>query len=98
MSNIHNLVVGLEQKILVLREQMQRLLDENEKLRQEKEQISAQNFQMTQELDNWQKRYDALKLTNTILGSDDNRTDTKIKINALIREIDDCIKQLSNNQ
>lgn len=98
MSNIHNLVVGLEQKILVLREQMQRLLEENEKLRQEKEQISAQNFQMTQELDNWQKRYDALKLTNTILGSDDNRTDTKIKINALIREIDDCIKQLSNNQ
>lgn len=98
MSNIHNLVVGLEQKILVLREQMQRLLDENEKLRQEKEQVTAQNFQMTQELDNWQKRYDALKLTNTILGSDDNRTDTKIKINALIREIDDCIKQLSNNQ
>ena len=31
-----------------------------------------------------------------MLGSDDNKRETKLKINALIREIDHCIGQLSN--
>jgi hypothetical protein len=30
-----------------------------------------------------------------MLGSDDNKRETKLKINALIRDIDHCISQLS---
>lgn len=95
MSNIHNLVVGLEQKILLLKQQMELLSEENQRLSQEKEVALSQNIYLEKELQNWQQKYEAAKLTNTILGSDDNKTDTKIKINTLIREIDICIKQLS---
>jgi hypothetical protein len=37
----------------------------------------------------------ALKTANAMLGSDDYKTKTKLKINALIREIDQCISQLT---
>ncbi|AGC77270.1 hypothetical protein LX97_01577 [Nonlabens dokdonensis] len=37
----------------------------------------------------------ALKTANAMLGSDDYKTKTKLKINALIREIDQCIAQLT---
>lgn len=95
MSNIHNLVVGLERKILLLKQQMELLSEENQRLSQEKEVVLSQNIYLEKELQSWQQKYEAAKLTNTILGSDDNKTDTKIKINTLIREIDICIKQLS---
>jgi hypothetical protein len=39
---------------------------------------------------------DILRTTNSLLGSDENKRDTKLKINTLIREIDYCIAQLSD--
>jgi len=44
----------------------------------------------------WEDKYEALKIANTMLGSDDNKRETKLKINALIRDIDHCIAQLSD--
>lgn len=38
----------------------------------------------------------ALKTANAILGSDDYKTKTKLKINALVREIDQCIDHLAS--
>jgi hypothetical protein len=40
--------------------------------------------------------FDAMKITNSLLGSDEYKRDTKFKINSLIREIDYCIAQLSD--
>jgi hypothetical protein len=42
------------------------------------------------------KEYEALKIANSLLGSEENKRDTKLKINSLIREIDYCIAQLSD--
>nr|WP_262497298.1 hypothetical protein [Flavobacterium columnare] len=39
---------------------------------------------------------DAVKITNALLGSDEFKRDTKLKINSLIKEIDYCIAQLSD--
>ena len=36
-----------------------------------------------------------LKNTNALLGSDEYKRETKLKINALVKEIDQCIAQLS---
>ena len=36
-----------------------------------------------------------LKTANAMLGSDEYKTKTKLKINALVREIDQCIAQLT---
>jgi len=37
-----------------------------------------------------------LKTANAMLGSDDYKTKTKLKINALVREIDQCIDHLAS--
>jgi chromosome segregation ATPase len=50
----------------------------------------------SQEIEALKTQYETLKVANTLLGSDDNKRDTKLKINSLIREIDYCIAQLSD--
>ena len=42
-----------------------------------------------------EKQYQLLKIAKTIEGSKEDTRETKLKINALIREIDACIVQLS---
>ena len=42
-----------------------------------------------------QKQYDDLKIINSLLGSEDFKKETKLKINSLVREIDHCISQLT---
>ena len=41
-------------------------------------------------------RFKALKIANTISGSENNINETRSEINSLIREIDLCISQLSD--
>lgn len=39
---------------------------------------------------------ESLRMANSLLGGEENKRDTKLKINSLIREIDYCIAQLSD--
>ncbi|WP_299885710.1 hypothetical protein [uncultured Lacinutrix sp.] len=95
MSNIEAIVDALENKISKVLHKQSVLKQTNLKLSQELEQ--SQNTIQNQELAiaAWQEKYETLKMANTILGSDNDKRETKLKINALIREIDHCIGQLS---
>lgn len=46
-------------------------------------------------VEGWEDKYRSIKLANSMLGSDTNKKEAKLKINTLIREIDHCIAQLS---
>ena len=46
-------------------------------------------------VEEWEEKYKSLKLANSMLGSETNKTEAKLKINALIRELDHCIVQLA---
>jgi len=48
------------------------------------------------EIEALKKECESLKMANSLLGSEENKRDTKLKINSLIREIDYCITQLSD--
>ena len=95
MSNIEVIVDTLEEKISKVLAKQDALKQTNLKLAQELEQ--SQNTIQNQELaiTAWQEKYETLKMANTILGSDNDKRETKLKINALIRDIDHCIGQLS---
>ena len=95
MSNIEVIVDALEDKISKVLQKQSSLKETNFKLSQELEQ--TQNTIQNQELaiTAWKEKYETLKMANTILGSDEDKRETKLKINALIREIDHCIGQLS---
>ena len=78
------------------------LLSENLKLREELELREKQHIEMKREkeeliksLNEREEGMAALKTANAMLGSDDYKTKTKLKINALVKEIDQCIAQLT---
>lgn len=68
---------------------------ENDTLKAKVVQMNEEKQQLKETVQKYKEKYDALKVANTILGSDEDKTEAKLKINALIREIDACIAQLS---
>ncbi|WP_147676448.1 hypothetical protein [Algibacter pacificus] len=95
MSNIEDIVDSLENKISKVLHKIELLKQTNLKLREELE-VSKQEVLHQKKLNaDWKENYEALKIANSMLGGDDNKRETKLKINALIREIDHCIGQLS---
>ncbi|WP_370479568.1 hypothetical protein [Tamlana flava] len=96
MSNIEDIVDSLENKISKVLHKLELLKLANLKLSEELEVSKQEINTQKKHIADWEEKYEALKMANTILGSDDNKRETKLKINALIRDIDHCIAQLSN--
>ena len=95
MSELLKLVDSLEVKLQKVVSRLEEKEQINKQLLSElalkEENIKQQNNVLA----NWQDKYEALKLTSSMLGSEDYKRETKLKINTLIREIDHCIAQLS---
>ncbi len=96
MSEIVEIIDTLETKIQKLFTKINDLEQKNQALQSELK-ISNNAFE-NQDLavKTLKKDYESLKITNSLLGSEDYKRDTKLKINSLIREIDYCIAQLSD--
>lgn len=95
MSHIEEIVDSLENKISKVLHKFELLKQANLKLKDELGQTKQKLHFKELELTTWKDKYEALKMANSMLGSDDNKRETKLKINALIRDIDHCIAQLS---
>ena len=96
MSVIAEIIDTLENKVEKLILKLRNLEKNNQDLTIELNK-SAQIIQnQSQEIEALKAQYETLKIANSLLGSDDNKRDTKLKINSLIREIDYCIAQLSD--
>lgn len=96
MSEMIEIVDSLENKLSKLISKMQSLERTIENLKQELTVSTSSIQQKASEIERLTKQYETLKIANSLLGSDDNKRDTKLKINSLIREIDYCIAQLSD--
>ncbi|UOB18190.1 hypothetical protein [Abyssalbus ytuae] len=95
MSDARLLVDSVEDKVNQLLKIMESLKQENQQLTDELARMNDIKLSLEKEILNWEEKYHSLKLANSMLGSDKNKTEAKLKINALIREIDQCIAQLS---
>ena len=95
MSSIEGIVDALEKKISQVLKTQGVLKEANLKLSQEGTQYRSIIKNQELEIKAWKEKYETLKMANTILGSDEDKRETKLKINTLIREIDHCIGQLS---
>ena len=95
MSKIEDIVDALENKISKVLHKQEVLRKTNAILSEQLEQQQQKLLEQQEELVSWAEKYDTLKIANSMLGSDENKRETKLKINALIRDIDHCIGQLS---
>jgi len=95
MSKIEDIVDALEKKIGKVLKKQSVLMETNLKLSKELTQYQSTLKVQEQAIESWKDKYQTLKMANTMLGSAEDKRETKLKINALIREIDHCIGQLS---
>jgi chromosome segregation ATPase len=95
MSELLKVVDSLENRISKLLQDYSNLKVEKLKIEEEITILNSQQGQFNNELDQWKEKCSSLKLANSMLGSNQHKTETKLKINALVREIDKCITQLS---
>lgn len=95
MSELVEIVDSLENKISKLLHKMEVLNQTNKKLESELVARSNERDAALRSVEEWEEKYNSLKLANSMLGSDTNKTEAKLKINSLIRELDYCIVQLA---
>ena len=95
MSNTIEAIHLLEDKLKSLLSNYEFLMKENEILLQNTSKLQHQLLEKEQLLEQQEKEFNLLKIAKTIEGSNNSTRDTKLKINALVREIDKCIVQLS---
>lgn len=95
MSNIETIVDSLENRITKVLHKLEGLKQTNAQLEEDVALSQNKISQQEELIGSWEEKYETLKFANSILGSNESKKETKLKINALIREIDYCISQLS---
>jgi len=95
MSKTLEAIHLLEDRLKTLLANYEFLKEENEILLQNVGKLQLQLTENRQIAEAQNKKYELLKIAKTIDGSNESTRETKLKINALIREIDKCIVQLS---
>lgn len=96
MGDLVGIVDSLENKVSKLLHKMELLQQLNTKLREELDFAKEENDLKEETLAEWEEKYNSLKMANTMLGSNTSKTEAKLKINTLIRELDVCIARLSD--
>jgi len=95
MDNALEVILLLEKKIKNLLSNYEFLIKENDILLQNVNSLQHQVLEKERLLVKLNEKHDLLKVAKTINGSNIDTKDTKLKINALIREIDKCIIELN---
>lgn len=95
MSNLVEKIDSLENKISKLLHAYKVLSLKNNELEERLITEKNNNKQLIVKISSLENQTKTLKAANAMLGSNEYKRETKLKINSLIREIDQCIVQLS---
>lgn len=96
MSEIAEIIDSVEGRIQKLFEKMNSLQVYTSQLETELKKAASTIDTQSREIEQLKSEANSLKMANSLLGSEENKRDTKLKINSLIKEIDYCIAQLSD--
>jgi len=88
-------IVVLEQKIIDLLNKLKGNHLDLVTFQDENEVLKAQKISLEQQLSSLQEENKSLKIANNLLGSNEGTQETKSKINNLIKEVENCIQQVS---
>lgn len=96
MSGFSEIVDSLELKFKKLFHRLEQAEKDRQALENEISKCALTIKRQQDEITDLKNHIESLKIANSLLGSDENKRETKLKINSLIREIDYCIAQLSD--
>lgn len=95
MDSLVDVVNSLEVKIYKLLQKLEEASQLNEQLSEELATSKKEQVKLHEALRDWEDKYNSLKIASSMLGSTKDKNEAKLKINTLIREIDQCIVQLN---
>ncbi len=95
MSELTEIVDNLENRISKLLHRYEVLKQSHHSIQEELASVKEENKKLEEDVENSLNKIQTLKSANAMLGSNEFKKETKLKINSLIREIDQCIVQLS---
>ncbi len=96
MSEIAEIIDSVENRVAKLFTKINSLEKGTSSIKQELDKAAALIQKQSEEIAALKSECESLKMANSLLGGEENKRDTKLKINSLIREIDHCIAQLSD--
>ena len=96
MSKTESIVKSLELKFDKILKKFDQLENDNLILKKELDLLRQKKSDLDIKLKNRESDLEALKIASSMLGSNDDKRASKLKINALIRDINDCIASLSD--
>ncbi|UII75248.1 hypothetical protein LV716_13400 [Flagellimonas sp. HMM57] len=96
MGELVEIVDSLENKVSKLLHKLELLQQSNTRLQEELNLVKQENQSKQSAVTDWEEKYNSLKMANTMLGSNTSKTEAKLKINTLIRELDVCIAKLAD--
>ncbi|WP_190809294.1 hypothetical protein [Flagellimonas sp. S3867] len=96
MGELVEIVDSLENKVSKLLHKLELVHKANAELKEELNLAKEENQLQQNAVTEWEEKYNSLKMANTMLGSNTNKTEAKLKINTLIRELDVCIAKLAD--
>ena len=96
MSKTEFIIKSLELKFDKILKKFDQLENDNLILKKELDLLRQKKSDLDIKLKNRESDLEALKIASSMLGSNDDKRASKLKINALIRDINDCIASLSD--
>jgi len=96
VSELVQIVDSLENKVSKLLHRLELLQQSKKNQEGEMRALARSRDEALKAAEEWEERYNSLKMAQSMLGSETNKTEAKLKINALIRELDQCIVQLAD--
>mgnify|MGYP005650544727 FL=1 len=96
MNRIESIVESLENKISEVLNKLNQLKIENSSLRDELNSQLELNKEQISTLAQKENELESLRVASAMLGSNNDKRASKLKINALIRDINECIASLSD--
>ena len=96
MGELVEIVDSLENKVSKLLHKMELMHQANAKLKEELNLAREENRIQQNAVLEWEEKYNSLKMASSMLGGNTSKTEAKLKINTLIRELDVCIAKLAD--
>ena len=97
MNHTEEQVREIEKNVILL---LNKLKDNHlliQSLQSKLKELESSNSSFSEEISLLKQKNKSLFVANSLLGSDENKGETKDKINSLIKEIDTCLNQLESS-
>ena len=90
-------VVEIEKNVILLLNKLKDNYLLIQSLQSKLKELELRNSNFIEEINLLKQKNKSLSFANSLLGSDENKRDTKDKINSLIKEIDTCLNKLESS-